>query len=138
MGRPKIEITYRDGDTVIHYVPRPNALLWPELTRVRKAINDALRILYHVKRVRHIVIASTRFQLSNAARDITEEDEPQVIADEIARLSYVMDTALRTLEELKHCRVKFLEEVRFTLKYGQTPKKRENSTMADGKAGKRG
>lgn len=126
----KIRVHYQD----IEYVPRARADLRPELGRVQSELKLAIRILFRARRYRHVAVSTARFQLENCLREIPEGASDQWLADEIGRLSYVMEDTLGILNRLKHSRVHYLEEARFKLTYGQTPKKRD----PPGSAGQKG
>lgn len=117
----RYEIRYE----AVEYLPRTAIEVWPEFRRVRAAINDVLRILSLLKRIKNGTLVSARFTLLNCYRDLPDDSPLELVASEIGRLSYVMADALTILSDLKHCRIHHLEEARFKLTYGQTPKKRD-------------
>ncbi len=121
----KFPVQYNEPGVSINYVSRATPEVWPELRRVRAAINDVIRILTTLKRIRNGVLVSTRFILLNCHRDLPDDTPLEIVAAEIGRLSYIMADALETLNTLKYCRIHHLEEARFKLTYGQTPKKRD-------------
>ncbi len=123
---PKKVRVYFEGDRgLIEYVPRAPSDLRPELERVQADIRLTLRILHRARRYRHVAVSTARFQLENCLRDTPAGASDEWLADEIARLSYVMEDTLGILNRLKHSRMHYLEEARFRLTYGQTPKKRD-------------
>jgi len=124
-GPKKIPIRYVDGNEHVEYVPRTSKELKTELERIQLAIRRALRVLSKLRRKRHIVLVTVRFQLRNCLKEIVNDASDEAVADEIARLSYVMEDTVMLLEHLKHSRIPCLEEARFLLTYGQTPKQRE-------------
>ena len=125
-GPRKVRVAWTEADgRVLEYVPRLPGELRGELERVTDSVRRALRILWPVRRLRHHCIVSARVQLQNCLRDVPADADEDWRANEIARLSYVMHTALGMLDQLRNSRVKWLGEARFTLTYGQTPKKRE-------------
>ena len=122
----RIPVIYSDGVVRVEYVARAPSELSVEFRRVQRHILETIRILSTMKRIRHHIIKSARFQLSQAIREFepgtcTED----AIAAEIARLSYLMEDTLNILNRLSCCRVANLEAARFKLTYGQTPKKRD-------------
>jgi hypothetical protein len=121
----KVPIRFRLGDITVEYVSRAEDQVWNEYCRVRNAVLDATRILNLLKRIRHPVLVTARVQLAHVLDDVQEDAELDVVAAEIARLSYVMDDTVTVLAGLKHCRVPHLQAARFALTYGQTPKKRD-------------
>jgi hypothetical protein len=121
----KVPICYDDGVKHIEYVSKAKKELLPELLRIRSEILQALRLLNYLRRKRHSVLISVRFQLQESLRDIPEDAEPAELAEEIARLSFIMDNALNQLNILSHSRTPLIEQIRFKLTYGQTPKKRD-------------
>lgn len=132
MKRPRqkvktVAVTYRNGEQVIEYVSRRPSDLIHEYRRIRQAILDANVIInkYPVRRVRHVLLDICRFQLANSLRDIDDSATPVELAGEVARLSFLMSEALVGINRLRHSRVAFLEELRFKLTYGQSPRKRD-------------
>lgn len=121
----KFPVCYISSAGEIQYVGRTRAELPRELERVRNSIHAALRILFRLRRVRHKVIVTATFQLRNCLREIPESDDPYWVASEIARLSYIMEDTRKIIDRLKNSRTHWLEQVRFTLTYGQTPKQRD-------------
>ena len=124
-GPRKVPIRYQTADQRVDYVPRRPAELPVELDRVRTGILRALRVLNRMKRIRHSAIVGARFQLEQALCDVPAGASEEWMADEIGRLSFVMADSLKLLSQLCHSRTHWLEEARFILTYGQTPKKRE-------------
>lgn len=120
-------VIYQDGVTRIDYVSRKVTEVAGEYERVKAAVLEANRIInrYQMRRVRHVVLDVCRFQLANALVDVPPDSTPEAFAQEIARLSYLMQEALNGLNRLCNSRVWFLEELRFKLTYGQSPKKRD-------------
>lgn len=126
-GPKKIPIVYQSGTQTIEYVGKTSSELRPEYARVRDAIHRALRVLSRLRRLRQIVLVSARFQLNEALRELPEDASDEQVADEIARLSFVMQDTFDVLAKLEHSRTPFIQEARFILTYGQTPRKREPS-----------
>ncbi len=124
-GPKKFEVNYRNGDSTVEYVARTAVELRVELRRVQRHIQEAVRALATLKRVRHCVIMSASFQLKHAIHKLPDDVSDEAIAQEIARLSFLMEDTLVLLNRLTNCRVSNLEAVRFLLTYGQTPKKRD-------------
>lgn len=136
MVRPiRFRVYYDDGVTQREYVPRTLPELRSELSRIHQAIYEATRMLSTMGRVKHVVIKTALLQLRNARRTVPDDAPAEELAGEIARLSVLMEDTLFILNKLKHCRVHHMEEARFKLLYGQTPKKRELPTTY-GKGGK--
>lgn len=121
----KVAIVYNDGQNRVEYVAKPPSGLRPELERVQFNILQAIRMLNTMRRIRHIVLRTASFQLSHSIRELPKDAGDQEVADEIARLSFLMEDTLLILRRLTHCRIANLEETRFKLQYGQTPKKRD-------------
>lgn len=122
----KVPVVYDDGVTNVEYVGKQKNELRPELERIVYEIKQVLRILQRLRRHRHIIIISARFQLVEALRDLPEELETEEdVANEIARLSFTMEDTLKLLGRLSNSRIPVLEAARFKLTYGQTPKRRE-------------
>lgn len=129
MARPvRFRVHYSDGATQREYVPRTLPELRTELARIHKAIEESIRMLSTMSRVRHIVIKTALLQLTNARQPLPDGASAEELAGEIARLSMLMEDTLFILNKLKHCRIHHMEEARFKLLYGQTPKKRELPT----------
>lgn len=124
----KVLVRYVGEQGAVDYVSRTPAELDVELARVRKSRVEALRILSRVRRLRHPVISSARFQLMACAGPETNEGTVTEKATELARLSQSLEQACNTLARLSNSRVRWLEEARFTLTYGATPKCRERAT----------
>jgi hypothetical protein len=122
-SRAAKKIPIKFGD--IEYVGRHKNELMPELNRVQSEIRQVLRLLNYLKRKRNHVLAMARFQLMESLRTVPDDSTPDFIADEIARLSYVMSNTLDIINQLRNSRTPMLEEIRFKLTYGQTPRKRE-------------
>jgi len=120
-----VQISYHNGDVVVHYVARAPSEVRKEYARVLEAVNTALRGLKRLKRIRHDVIVSARFQLANSVHPVPVDATPEHLADEVGRLSYVMEDTHALLGRLKNSRLPLLEEIRFTLTYGQTPKRKD-------------
>ena len=124
--RLKVPITYKTPDGVlIEYVPRYSSELVRELARVYTAVLQANRVLATLSRVRHIAIQSVHFQMANALRAPLSEFDELTASDEIARLSFIMEDAVGILSTLTNSRTANLQQLRFVLTYGQTPKKRD-------------
>lgn len=122
----KVVIKYDDGSVYRNYVGKTSSELRPEIERILESIRIVLRILTRLRRTRHPVIITSRFQLLNGIRELSLDDmTDEEIANEIARLSYLMEDTLSQLNKLEHSRTHHLEEARFRLTYGQTPQKRE-------------
>jgi len=133
MARPRakaktVRVRYTDSAGVsTEYVSRRPIDLPGEYLRVQRAVLDAVRMINTrgLKRLRHVVLDISRFQLSNSLRNIPADSSSEEFAGEIARLSYLMHEVLLQLARLRHSRIDHLQELRFKLTYGQTPKKRE-------------
>ncbi len=121
----KYRVRYSDGALTINYVDRTAPELRAELDRVQRAVLSGVRILAGILRLRHALIISAYVQLKQCLREIPADAPPEDMAAEIARLSYVMGTLVESLGKLSNSRINNLQEARFTLTYGQTPKKRE-------------
>jgi len=134
----KIPVHYGDGTVAIEYVPRTPPELRAELSRVQRNIRETIRILSTLKRIRHHVIKSVRFQLDQALHKLPDDAADEDVAAEIARLSYLMEDTLNMLNRLTQCRIANIEKARFKLTYGQTPKKREPPEKYGSRAKKKG
>lgn len=121
----KHAVRYANNVVAINYVDRTAAELRPELARVQKAVLSGVRILAGILRLRNALIIEAYVQLKQTVRELPPEASNAEVAAEIARLSYVMGTLVESLGKLKNSRINNLQEARFTLTYGQTPKKRE-------------
>jgi len=133
----KVDIIYNDGKNRIEYVARPPSELRRELERVQTRILRAIRILSTMKRIRHIVLRSASFQLRHCLRELSKDASHEEVAEEIARLSFLMEDTLGILGRLSHCRIANLEEARFELRYGQTHKKRDPPAQYGAKSPKK-
>ena len=122
----KLEYRSPLGD-VIRYVDRREEDLLPEYIRVRTAILDAVRIINSrsLKRLKNVVLDITRFQLTNSLKPISDTATAQELVAEITRLSFIMEDAVKTLARLSNSRVDHLQDLRFRLTYGQTPRRRD-------------
>lgn len=121
----KVKVRYTDDRTAIDYVDRLPSELRPELDRIQRAVLDTVRILSQLLRLRNAIVISAYVQLKHLVRELPEGTPAEDLAAEIARLSYVMSTIVASLDTLTHSRIKNLQEARFALTYGQTPKKRD-------------
>lgn len=110
---------------VLDFVDRTPSDLPIELARVRSHGLLAAKVLSRLKRLRNAEIIRARFELEHCQRPEPEDVPAEWYAQEIARLSYVYQQVLQVLNRLCHARTRWLEETRFLLTYGQTPKKRE-------------
>jgi hypothetical protein len=119
-----IRWTNADGST-IEYVDRAESELRAELERVRDHGFRAAKVLSRIRTGRHVVIVAARFELEHCQRVVPDDASSAWLSAEIARLSYVYQQTLELLNRLSNSRIHWLEETRFLLTYGQTPKKRE-------------
>jgi hypothetical protein len=132
MKRPRskaktVSVIYENNGVRVEYVNRKETDIPAEYQRVKEAVLAANLIVnrYRVRRVRHIILDVCRFQLANSLRELPPETPVEVLASEIARLSFLMQETLTGINRLCHSRIAFLEELRFKLTYGQSPKKRD-------------
>ncbi len=125
----KFAVRYVNGTETVDYVDRTESELRQELHRVQQAISNGTRMLVPILRVRHPVIVSAYTQLRHVLADMPADAPPEQVADEIARLSYVMEQTVELLDTLSNSRVNNLQEARFTLTYGRAPKKRDPSVF---------
>lgn len=121
----KICIRFTSPEETIEYISKTPDELWVEYERILQAIKDALRALSRIRFVRNIVIATAQLQLQSAVRPLPEDISDEELAKEIARLSKLMEDTIKILSRLSNSRTQWLEEARFILTYGQTPKKKE-------------
>jgi hypothetical protein len=113
----------------VDYVDRTEPELRQELARVQQAVSDGARMLTPILRIRNPVIVSAYTQLRYVLQSLPPDAPPEQMADEIARLSYVMEQTVELLDTLSNSRVNNLQEARFTLTYGRAPKKRDPSVF---------
>jgi len=123
--RRRFEVSYLYKGETVEFVPRLASEVLPELYRIYEAVLNASRTLATMRRVRHWAVQSARFQLANAIRAPLSSFTPETGAAEIARLSCVLQDTLEILSTLCNSRTTNLEQTRFILTYGQTPRKRE-------------
>lgn len=122
----KVPVRFHDGCSVIEYVSRTPKELQTEIERVRRSRLEALRVLRRVKRIRHPAVLSARFQLIVCDTPQSADDmSPKQKAEELARMSRALELARDTLGRLSNSRVRWLEEARFVLAYGSTPRCRD-------------
>jgi len=117
-----------DDGTKVTYVDRPAGELRSELERVRNAGLLAAKVLSRLRRVRNSSIQLALFELAHCSQAVPEDAPPKWLADEIARLSFTYSGVVKLLNLLSNSRVRWLEEARFLLTYGQTPIKRDTPT----------
>lgn len=124
----KYRVCYSDTQTTINYVDRTATELRSELERVQAAVLSGVRILAGILRLRNALIIGAYVQLKHCLREIPATAAPEEVAMEIARLSHIMGVLVESLNKLSNSRINNLQEARFILTYGQTPKKREPMT----------
>jgi hypothetical protein len=120
----RYNIVYDNGIVKVDFVGRIAKELPKEFERVKLSIVKSIRLLAYLKRSPHPAIKAATFQLENAVRPI-DANNMQDIADEIARLSFIMADTVTLLATLSNSEIEQLQRLRFELTYGQTPKKRE-------------
>jgi len=121
----KLPIIYETPTDRVEYVGKEPDELWPELRRIHTVIRSCIRMLSRIRFVRHIVLVSARFQLMNSLRTMSDTASDDELAQEIARLNFLLGDTVKILDQLSNSRTPLLEELRFTLTYGQTPRRRE-------------
>ncbi len=122
-----------DGTPTI-YVARAASELMAEYERIKMHILRSIRVISTMKRVRHTSIISVRFELNNVLRSPDQLTSPTLLAAEIARMSFVMENCVNELNVLVHSRTDNLQELRFLLTYGQTPKMRDVTSFGGDKS----
>lgn len=130
----KVPVEYLDGSERVEYVGRLAKDLRPELERIQSEVLQSIRLINYLKRKRNSILVSVRVQLTECIREIPDDATSEWMADEIARLSYVMGNSLSDLNTLVNSRIPILEQIRFKLTYGQTPKKRDPATTCGSRA----
>ena len=120
----KLPIVYRSGSSKVVYVSRAPDELFTEAKRVWGSIQVALRQLKALKRTRHSALRGAVWQLSQVEPPLKEANTASLV-DYIATVSYLMEDSISMLATLKNSKIDELEEARFHLTYGQTPKKRD-------------
>lgn len=120
----KLPIIYKNGATKVVYVSRAPDELLTEAKRMYGCIQVALRQLKSLKRTRHAALKGAVWQLTQVEEPSAGESIASLV-DYIAVVSYLMEDSLAMLASLKNSKIDELEEARFNLTYGQTPKKRD-------------
>lgn len=120
----RYNIVYDNGLVKVDYVGRIAKELPKEYERVKLSIVKSIRLLAYLKRSPHPAIKAAKFQLENSAKVINTSDV-LAVADEIARLSFIMADTVKILSALSNSEIEQLQRLRFELTYGQTPEKRE-------------
>jgi hypothetical protein len=122
---PKIRhpIIYDKAAEPIEYVGKYTHELKPEIARLLETIQEAKALLDRLSRFRHIAITTAKFQLANTSSD--PDLAIEALPKEIARLNYLMEDSLGLLNILCDSKLHWLEQARFKLTFGQTPRKRE-------------
>ncbi len=101
----------------------PNDNLDREVERLKGVAVKALRFLAPPLR-RHPIVRHAVFKLNAIIRTATIADEVDQKVLEIGRLNLVLSESLAVLNRIP-TPYDLLEQARFTIKYGQTSKKRE-------------
>lgn len=127
IAKVKPAVVYDDGIRRVDYVGRAHSEVNAEIRRVAHHLMLALKRLQTMRRVQHPAVRAAIFILRNSRPKVDS-----VAAKELARLSFLMDDALKTLSAIKNSNADYLKEVRFNLLYGQTPKKRDRDAILGG------
>ena len=124
-----VRIIYASRFGPVEYVSRMPDELPKELDRLLRASTHSILLLNRLKRYKHgVLIAATGILKACVAcvdQRMPANPHENDYLYHIARTNQTMQRALDVLSQLKHCKVDALEEVRFKLLYGQTPRKRE-------------
>lgn len=126
--KSKPAVVYDDGIRHVDYVGRAHSEVNAEIRRVAHHLMLALRRLRTMRRVQHPAVRAAIFILENSKPNVES-----AAAKELARLSFLMDDALKTLSTITNSNADYLKEARFNLLYGQTPKKRDRDTILGGR-----
>lgn len=120
----KLPVIYKDSKVRIVYVSRSPEELFPEAVRIYSAVQVALRHLHLLRRSPHAAIHAAEWQLANVVAPPAWATTP-LLVDYISTTSYLMEDTLNILATIKHSTIEELQQARFLLTYGQTPKKRD-------------
>lgn len=130
--KPKAEsakprVIYDDGVNHVEYVSRPESEINTEILRAVAAIRLAKRHLLQHVRSPNPIVRATLFIIDNINPDTSSHDPK-----ELARISFLMDDALSTLNKMRHTGADHIRLARFQLLYGQTPKRRDRAAILTG------
>lgn len=120
----KPPVVYDDGLRRVDYVGRAHSEVNAEIRRVAHHLSLALQRLRTMKRAQHPAVRAAIFILENTRPKLESHS-----AKELARVSFLMDDALKVLSVIRHSNADYLKYARFNLLYGQTPKKRDRDTI---------
>jgi hypothetical protein len=125
--KPKPAVVYDDGIRRVDYVGKLPHEVQGEIQRVCRHIDMTLRLLKPMSRTQHPAVRAAIFVLQNIEPDRSSHQHK-----ELARISYLMETALNMLSKMTNSKADYLQSARFNLLYGQTPKRRDRDTIIGG------
>lgn len=118
-----IPLVYRRGEVTVRHVDMASDLLDHEVERLANVAARTLRFL-DVPLRKHPLVRHVVFKLKAIARTATIADTDERKVLEIGRLNLVLNESLAVLDRMP-TPYELLEKARFTIRYGQTSKKRE-------------
>ncbi len=124
VNRRNIPIVYTRNGVTVRHVDITLDQLPEEVKRLSGVMADVLRLLARAPRLKHPKVEYVRFQLMYSPYPLDPTTTPERWTQEIGRLNFIMNEALKVLEQLK-TPIPVLKEACFRLRYRQTSKKRE-------------
>jgi hypothetical protein len=128
-------MTYTRAGVSVKYVELSPDALAKETTRLVGVIHAALRGMKQLRG--HALVNRARYQLETVLNNVAHPAEVDNQVLEVGRLNQVLQSALDCLNRMT-TQHRLMNEVRFTLRFGQTAKKRESGWNSSFRSRRRG